>query len=198
MLHSYNDNTWYTLYFIVFILFGVFFLLNVLLGVIFENYKKATLENQKERSRQRLKYTEILFDRCDEGLKGHLALREAKTFFSTILELDYGKEEDRLIFRRLMGLLDPERNKVVFKERILQFFDVAGFLHLDYLEEEQKKLNHHMDELGDYELSDADSWADLSNDTDEDNEDEYTMNASHVTGDFGSDSQRGHREAVKK
>ena len=119
MLHSYNDNTWYTLYFIVFILFGVFFLLNVLLGVIFENYKRATLENQKERSRQRLKYIGILFDRCDEAMKGHLALKEAKSFFATVLELDYGKEEDRFIFRRLMGLLDPERNKVVFKERIL-------------------------------------------------------------------------------
>ena len=45
MLYAYNTSTWYTLYFIVFVLFGVFFLLNVLLGVIFENYKKATEEN---------------------------------------------------------------------------------------------------------------------------------------------------------
>ena len=33
-----------------------------------------------------------------------------------------------------------------------------------------------MDEFGDYELSDADSWADLSNDTEEQSEAEYTMN----------------------
>ena len=78
----------------------------------------------------------MLFDRYDEGEKGHLTIKEAKGFFSTILELDYTNEKEREIFRRFMALLDPERNKVIFKERVLQFFEMGGFLHLDLLEVE--------------------------------------------------------------
>ena len=40
MLLAYYASTWYTVYFIAFVIFGVFFLMNVLLGVIFENYKQ--------------------------------------------------------------------------------------------------------------------------------------------------------------
>ena len=40
MLLSYYSNTWYTLYFIIFVICGVFFLSNVLLAVIFDNYKR--------------------------------------------------------------------------------------------------------------------------------------------------------------
>lgn len=40
MLQAYNTSTWYTLFFVAFIIFGVFFLMNVLLAVIFDNYKR--------------------------------------------------------------------------------------------------------------------------------------------------------------
>ena len=40
MLQAYNTSTWFTIYFIFFIVFGVFFLMNVLLAVIFDNYKR--------------------------------------------------------------------------------------------------------------------------------------------------------------
>ena len=40
MLAAYNTSTWFTVFFVIFIIFGVFFLMNVLLAVIFDNYKK--------------------------------------------------------------------------------------------------------------------------------------------------------------
>ena len=40
MLPAYNTSTWYTVFFVVFVIFGVFFLMNVLLAVIFDNYKR--------------------------------------------------------------------------------------------------------------------------------------------------------------
>ena len=56
MLPAYNTSTWYTLYFILFVIFGVFFLMNVLLAVIFDNYKRRIGWTTETRSRERMKY----------------------------------------------------------------------------------------------------------------------------------------------
>jgi len=56
MLPAYNTSTWYTLYFITFIVFGVFFLMNVLLAVIFDNYRRRVEWTSQTRSRDRLNY----------------------------------------------------------------------------------------------------------------------------------------------
>ena len=63
-------------------------------------------------------------------------MKEAKKLFSITLDLNYEVSEDRHLFRRLMALIDPERNKIVFRDRIIQFFDCAGFLHIELLEQE--------------------------------------------------------------
>ena len=39
-----------------------------------------------------------------------------------------------------MRLADPEGAKIHLKHRVLEFFRMGGFLHLDILCEEQKKL----------------------------------------------------------
>ena len=56
MLPAYNTSTWYTIYFILFVIFGVFFLMNVLLAVIFDNYKRRIGWTSETRSRERMKY----------------------------------------------------------------------------------------------------------------------------------------------
>ena len=56
MLFAYNTSTWYTIYFILFVIFGVFFLMNVLLGVIFDNYKRRIEWASKNRSKERMKH----------------------------------------------------------------------------------------------------------------------------------------------
>ena len=40
MLLPYYKNTWYTLFFLAFVLIGVFILLQMVLAVVFDNYKR--------------------------------------------------------------------------------------------------------------------------------------------------------------
>ena len=65
MLSAYNTNTLFTIYFIVFITFGVFFLMNVLLAVIFDNYKRRVEWNSLNRGKERVKHIEKFFDKYD-------------------------------------------------------------------------------------------------------------------------------------
>lgn len=71
MLGAYNTSTAFTLFFVVFVIFGVFFLMNVLLAVIFDNYKREVEHASQARGKERAKYIEQLFDRYDEGNKGY-------------------------------------------------------------------------------------------------------------------------------
>lgn len=62
MLYAYAENTIYVLFFVIFVLFGVFFLLNLLLGVIFDNYKRRIEEMRILKGTERLQYIKQFFD----------------------------------------------------------------------------------------------------------------------------------------
>jgi len=136
MLYAYAESTVYVLFFVIFVLFGVFFLLNLLLGVIFDNYKRRIEELRLAKGTERLQYIKQFFDQFDAGEKGYLTAREARRFFSQVLDLNYKIKEDRSKFKTMMHVLDPLNEGVVYEDRMLEFFKVGGFLHLRELEEE--------------------------------------------------------------
>ena len=74
MLEAYNTSTWYTIFFIIFVIFGVFFLMNVLLAVIFDNYKRRVQWTSMNRGKERMEYIERFFAKYDEGDKGWLTI----------------------------------------------------------------------------------------------------------------------------
>ena len=54
-------------------------------------------------------------------------MREAKHFFSTVLDLNFKKKAHRITFLRIMKICDPENNKVIFRDRVLEFFMISGW-----------------------------------------------------------------------
>ena len=62
MLLSYYRNTWYTLYFLVFVVCGIFILSNLLLAVIFDNYKRRIELNSVLRVGTRRQHVEKIYD----------------------------------------------------------------------------------------------------------------------------------------
>lgn len=130
MLPAYNTNRWACLYFIFFLMMGLYFLQNVLLATIFDNYKKRVQEKFDLKSKDRSFYIEQYFERFDRGKKGYLNLSETKTFFALIFELDYMKSKDRVTFRKIMKLVDVDNERLVYKQNVLQFFSLPNFLEV--------------------------------------------------------------------
>ena len=58
-----------------------------------------------------------------------------------MLDLDYSKKSDRKKFQTIVKVADPEGEKLLLKHRVVEFFKMGGFLHLDTLSEEQKRLS---------------------------------------------------------
>ena len=81
-------------------------------------------------------YIEKFYERFDEGDKGWLTVYEAKAFFAYVLHLQFAKREDRRKFRSIMKVADPEEAQILLRHRVLEFFRMGGFLHLQELDEE--------------------------------------------------------------
>ena len=142
MLSAYNTSTWYTIFFVFFIIFGVFFLMNVLLAVIFDNYKRRVQWTSQNRGKERIEYIEKFFDKYDEGDKGYLTIYEAKAFFGYVLDFNYRESDDRKKLQTILKVADPEQAKMLLRHRVIEFFRMGGFIHLDFLGQEQKKLSN--------------------------------------------------------
>ena len=127
MLLAQQANALYTLFFVIFILIGCFFLTSVLLAVIFDNFKNRMEMLQEKKVSYRMEYIDQFFDAFDEQGLGWLTMKQTRQFFSTVLDLNYKKEKHRKMFVKILKIVDPEENKCIFKERILLFFEVSGF-----------------------------------------------------------------------
>ena len=150
------------IFFIGYLLVGLFFLLNVLLAVVFENYKKRLEERVTKRGIKRVNYIEKYYSLYDPHDKGFLSVREAKKFFALVLDLDYKDRKDRTAFKKIMKVVDPDSEKFVYKENIVHFFSMPGFIDIIKPQEEDRGSFLNMSKEDDEELSDGNSASDVT------------------------------------
>ena len=94
MLPAYNKNWFYASFFIIFLILGLFFLLNLVLAKVFVNYKKTLESRSESKGEQRVKHIQHYFEVIDKEGKGYLTIEEAKKFFSVVFELNYTRRKD--------------------------------------------------------------------------------------------------------
>lgn len=128
MLPAYYESSYSVIFFITYLILGLYFLLNTLLATIFTNYKKRLQARAAKREDGRTIYLEKYFNICDNDNKGYLNLKQAKSFFKIVLNLDYSEEADRNSLKKIMKIVDPERTNVVMKTTCIDFFMMPGFM----------------------------------------------------------------------
>lgn len=72
-------------------------------------------------------YIEQFFDAHDESGMECLSLKQAKAFFAQVLDLNYKKSKHRKLIVKILQIVDPQDNKSVLKENVLDFFAISGF-----------------------------------------------------------------------
>jgi len=78
MLPAYNANRLSCLFFIFYLIFGLYFIQNLLLATIFNNYKQRIESKIVDKKESRAELIESYFDSFDIEKKGYLDLKEAK------------------------------------------------------------------------------------------------------------------------
>lgn len=132
MLPAFNINRWYSIYFLSFMFVGLYFLQNVLLATIFENYKNRCEEKSKMKADTREENLKLLFEQYDDDKNGSLDVEEAKLFWVVLLDLDMESERDQLKFDYIIELTANKETGLAHKTDILRLTTRVDFL--EYIE----------------------------------------------------------------
>ena len=111
MLLPYYKSTWYTLFFLAFVLIGVFILLQMVLAVVFDNYKRRIELKSVEKIGNRRQYVEKIYNQFDVEGKGYLTIRQARKFLGLTLDLNYRYKSHQERFRKILKHLDIEETR---------------------------------------------------------------------------------------
>ena len=86
MLPAYDDSYWNMLFFVSYLIIGLYLLLNFLLATVYNQFKnRLELQHQKI-VKKTYNFLKLTFDEYDEEKKGYLSYLQVKKFFSTVLE----------------------------------------------------------------------------------------------------------------
>ena len=93
MLPSYKKNYWSWVFFVSFLIGGLYVMMNFLLATVYNSFK-SRIERKHVITREK---THVLlkkaFDNFDEEKKGHLTYTQAKDFFATVFDQDMKKKQ---------------------------------------------------------------------------------------------------------
>ena len=89
MLPAYQVSFYYTIFFVLYLVHGLYLLLNILLANIFSMYKKRLEQKLENRQLKRAKRLNQHFDKYDSGKKGYLSLQESKKFLKHCFDLNF-------------------------------------------------------------------------------------------------------------
>jgi hypothetical protein len=87
MLPAYNESRLKCLPFIIFLLFGLYFLQNILLAIVISAYKARMQAKVESGHLKRELMIGKYFDEYDTEKRGYLTIAEAKLFFALLLDL---------------------------------------------------------------------------------------------------------------
>ena len=130
MLPNYQSNPLSCLFFIGFLVLGLYFLLNVMLAVVFENYKNRIKQVTENKTEKRLEYIKKQYAHYDEDEKGFLTITQAKKFFAYVIPLNFKLEQDRQSFKNIMTMVDPDGEMKAHYVDIEEFFQLPNFLEI--------------------------------------------------------------------
>ncbi|GAU27151.1 hypothetical protein TSUD_104590 [Trifolium subterraneum] len=142
---AYKSSRWSILFFILFVLIGVYFVTNLILAVVYDSFKSELVKQVSEMDRMRRAMLEKAFNLLDTNKDGYLKKDQCIRLFEEVNKYrtlpKISKEEFELIFDELDDTHDVKINKDEFadicnaialrfqKEDVSSYFDYLVFYH---------------------------------------------------------------------
>jgi two pore calcium channel protein len=81
MMPAYKESRLYAIFFIVYLIFGLYLLMNMLLAMFYANYKKRSEDTLLKFVDERRTFLETKFEELDRDKKGYLNKEETYQMF---------------------------------------------------------------------------------------------------------------------
>jgi len=122
MLPAYYSNYWYMLFFVSYLIMGLYLLMHFLLANVFNQFKNRLERQAGELYSRTEKLLVVLFDRFDAGAKGYLTYEEGKAFCMYVLNLNLKRKKHLKILSKLLDEMEVKEFNCIEKISVIKFF----------------------------------------------------------------------------
>ena len=105
MLPQYYNNFFVVFFFIIYLLFGIFFLLSVLIANVFNKYKTRLEERISRDENMRRDQIEQAYKKFENLHVGYLSAEEFKQFFEFVFDVRLQSKAGRIQYRKVLNRL---------------------------------------------------------------------------------------------
>jgi len=128
MLPAYAQSRWYALFFIIYLILGLFFLMNLVLAVFYNNYRSEIERIAENFVAVRSNFLENAFLILDENQKGFI---DSVTLYELLDGLSQDLNIEKQQYLEVFELLDFHQNGVITREEFEQLFNVLNIVGIE-------------------------------------------------------------------
>ena len=131
LLPAYKLNIAYTGFFILYLLFGYYFLMDLLLAVFYNSYRYHIEQSLNDFNETRSRYLQRKFNEFDRAGKGHLTQEECKELIEDLLSKYYQLDEPDVDIELFVKLMDKNDDFKITLDEFYNYFDVMIVLQAE-------------------------------------------------------------------
>ncbi|XP_019194318.1 PREDICTED: two pore calcium channel protein 1A-like [Ipomoea nil] len=130
---AYKESRWYCLFFVLYVLLGVYFVTNLILAVVYDSFKSELAKQVAEKDRVRLRTLKKAFSLVDDNNCGFLNKEQCIRLFEELNKYRSLPKISRDDFELIFDELDDTRD---FKIDLDEFFDLCNAISLRFQKED--------------------------------------------------------------
>lgn len=132
---AYKVSRWYCLFFVLYMLLGVYFMTNLILAVIYDSFKNQLAKQVAEMDRMRRRILEKAFNVIDKSNLGFLKKEQCIHLFEELNKYRSLPKISREDFELIFDELDDSND---FKINLDEFFDLCNAITLSFQKEDSQ------------------------------------------------------------
>lgn len=132
---AYKVSRWYCLFFVLYMLLGVYFVTNLILAVIYDSFKNQLAKQVAEMDRMRRRILEKAFNLIDKSNLGFLKKEQCIHLFEELNKYRSLPKISREDFELIFDELDDSND---FKINLDEFFDLCNAITLSFQKEDSQ------------------------------------------------------------
>ncbi|XP_070037495.1 two pore calcium channel protein 1A isoform X2 [Nicotiana tomentosiformis] len=128
-----RDSRWYCLFFVLYVLLGVYFVTNLILAVVYDSFKSELVKQVADKDRLRLRTLKKAFSLIDEANNGHLNEKQCTLLFEELNKYRTLPKISGDDFKSIFSELDDTGD---FKINLDEFADLCTAIGLRFQKED--------------------------------------------------------------
>jgi len=139
MLPAYHINKAYCAFFILYLVIGLFFMLNLILATYYSNYKNRVEKSINDFIEQRQAHLRKKFKIYDIRKKGYLYMGQLRLLLKDILGIEEENNETMVHLDKIVKIFDDKCYGKVSVDDFIEYFDLVDVLKIYSQEVPYKK-----------------------------------------------------------